>query len=108
MHCPSVGTKLFSCTDTETFSSCAVHFFLDGTSWMRSCAAASVDSSSDPDVSHPYLSRPGLLRLLKDLPQGKREHFPVLELVEWGQLSRCYECQAAGLTFLKCDQSTHT
>lgn len=76
MGCPSVGTKLFSCTDTETFSNCAVHFLLDGTSWMRSCAAASLDSSSDPDVSHLYLSRPGLLRLLEGPSPGEKGALP--------------------------------
>lgn len=76
MHCPNVGTKLSRRTDPETFFNCAVHFLLNGTSWMSSCAAASLDFSGDPDVSHPHLSRPGLLRLLEGPSPGEKGTLP--------------------------------
>lgn len=85
MHSPNVGTKLPNRTDTKTFSNCAEHFLLDGTSWMSSCAAASLDFSRDPDVSHPHLSRPGLLWLLEGPSPGEKGTPPCAQ-VEWGQL----------------------
>lgn len=75
MHCPSVGTKLSSRTDTETPSNgvlcCAVS--LEGPSWAGSWAAA---SHRDPDVSHPHLSRPRLLRLLEGPSPGEKGTLP--------------------------------